>query len=245
MDLSNSVCLSLSALSTMTDSPPPLYVCVCPCVGSARICSQRWEAGIVDQWLTPPFFAWVAFMCWRLLTAQQASPLVLSSLMPANEKGPFAAGGASGPAPPFVSGLAVVFVSWLSYFYVQRDPLHGFDHDLALHTAIVVALAVAVMYTSPDAGAIARPFLLSLCCLIGFAGLKLTDHALAERWPVPFRTLTGHFWSKVADFGQIHYAFEWIAIEMAARQGTHPNFTDADDRGADEIAAKRVAAKAH
>jgi len=48
----------------------------------------------------------------------------------------------------------------------------------------------------------------ALTCCVLFVSLKLYDHSLAE-WSV-FRTLTGHFWSKVADILQMHFIMHFF-----------------------------------
>ena len=107
---------------------------------------------------------------------------------------------------------AILVLSVASYALVAlvRD---GFVVALALHLAFAVATSVDALRL--DRGASARPFALALLCCTGFVLLKEADFALAAY--VPFQRLTGHFWSKVCDALQIHFALRFVAAGYLAR----------------------------
>jgi len=81
---------------------------------------------------------------------------------------------------------------------------HGFEVALGIQIALIVycALKVYRKFSSKEAS---WAFAKAIVCCAGFVGLKLLDHRLGAWSPCPFAYLSGHFWSKIADFMQIHY----------------------------------------
>ncbi|XP_075042166.1 transmembrane protein 187 [Mixophyes fleayi] len=99
--------------------------------------------------------------------------------------------------------LGIELLSLSSYFLSVFHP-QGFESALALHMvwAFVSGLGLQNRYgDSTTKKYLANALISSL----GFVGLKLLDHWLAQFFL--FKRLTGHFWSKVCDILQFHYAF--------------------------------------
>ncbi|KAL4640617.1 transmembrane protein 187 [Arapaima gigas] len=83
----------------------------------------------------------------------------------------------------------------------------GFEAALAAHVALAVQQGVAMQRLHGDARS--RRYLaaaLLSCC--GFVLLKVLDAPLSRYRA--FRRLTGHFWSKVCDALQVHYALRFL-----------------------------------
>ncbi|XP_058390974.1 transmembrane protein 187 [Diceros bicornis minor] len=102
--------------------------------------------------------------------------------------------------------LAIECLSLCSYGLALLHP-QGFEVALGVHIAATVGQALRAhgRYGSASSGAYLALGVLS--CL-GFVGLKLYDHQLTQ-WPF-FQRLTGHFWSKVCDVLQFHFAFLFL-----------------------------------
>lgn len=102
--------------------------------------------------------------------------------------------------------LATECLSLCSYGLALLHPC-GFEVALGAHIAAAVGQALLVQgrYGSTRSGVYLAMGVLS--CL-GFVVLKLCDHQLAQ-WHL-FRRLTGHFWSKVCDVLQFHFAFLFL-----------------------------------
>ncbi|XP_019519859.1 PREDICTED: transmembrane protein 187 [Hipposideros armiger] len=87
--------------------------------------------------------------------------------------------------------------------------LHPFGFEVALGAHIAAAMGQALRahkrYGSTCSGAY---FALGVLSCLGFVVLKLCDHQLAQ-WHL-FQRLTGHFWSKVCDVLQFHFAFLFL-----------------------------------
>ncbi|XP_004916779.1 transmembrane protein 187 [Xenopus tropicalis] len=99
--------------------------------------------------------------------------------------------------------LAVELFSFASYFLSLLHP-QGFEVALAAH--IIWAIVSGLRAQSRYGDALSMRYLaLALTSCLGFVGLKLLDHWLAQ-WFV-FQRFTGHFWSKLCDILQFHYAF--------------------------------------
>ncbi|KAM7133942.1 transmembrane protein 187 [Macrochelys suwanniensis] len=79
----------------------------------------------------------------------------------------------------------------------------GFELALATHVAGVAAAAWRAQRRRGDAAS-AWTAAAGFAACLGFVLLKLGDAGLA-RW-APFRRLSGHFWSKVCDVLQFHWA---------------------------------------
>ncbi|XP_004717654.1 transmembrane protein 187 [Echinops telfairi] len=87
--------------------------------------------------------------------------------------------------------------------------LHPWGFEVALGVHILVAVVQALQAQARSGNATTRAYLILgfLSCL-GFVVLKLWDHQLAQ-WRL-FQRLTGHFWSKVCDVLQFHFAFLFL-----------------------------------
>ncbi|XP_075690319.1 transmembrane protein 187 [Rhinoderma darwinii] len=99
--------------------------------------------------------------------------------------------------------MAVELLSLSSYFLSKIHP-QGFEVALTIH--IVWALTSGLRLQRKYGDSTTRMYLVlaSISCF-GFVNLKLLDHWLAQY--LVFQRLTGHFWSKVCDLLQFHYAF--------------------------------------
>lgn len=98
----------------------------------------------------------------------------------------------------------IIMVASVSTYAMSIVNRFGFEIALACHICAVIFCAVVVYKRNPGHTTQAAFFKAVICC-IGFVGLKLLDETLAE-WSIFFTYLSGHFWSKIADFLQIHYA---------------------------------------
>ncbi|XP_004695244.1 PREDICTED: transmembrane protein 187 [Condylura cristata] len=102
--------------------------------------------------------------------------------------------------------LAVEGLALSSYGLALLHPC-GFEVALGAHIAAALGQALRAHRRHGSASSGTYLALAMLCCL-GFVGLKLYDHELAQ-WYL-FRRLTGHFWSKVCDVLQFHFAFLFL-----------------------------------
>ncbi|XP_007955383.1 transmembrane protein 187 [Orycteropus afer afer] len=102
--------------------------------------------------------------------------------------------------------LCVECLSLASYGLSLLHPC-GFEVALGLHILAVVGQALRAQARAGSATSGVYLALGVLSCL-GFVVLKLWDQELA-RWG-PFQHLTGHFWSKVCDVLQFHFAFLFL-----------------------------------
>ncbi|XP_006900040.1 PREDICTED: transmembrane protein 187 [Elephantulus edwardii] len=83
----------------------------------------------------------------------------------------------------------------------------GFEFALGLH--VLTAVGQALRAQARTGGTTSGTYLaLGVLSCLGFVTLKLWDHHLAQ-WPA-FQHLTGHFWSKVCDVLQFHFAFLFL-----------------------------------
>lgn len=102
--------------------------------------------------------------------------------------------------------LAIEGLSLGSYGLTLLHP-HGFEVALGAHIAAAVAQALRAHRRHGTASSGTYLALGVLSCA-GFVVLKLCDRQLA-RWRL-FQRLTGHFWSKVCDVLQFHFAFLFL-----------------------------------
>lgn len=103
--------------------------------------------------------------------------------------------------------LAVEFLSLTSYFLSTIHP-QGFELSLAIH--IIWAFTSGLRLQRKYGDSTTRMYLaLAVISCLGFVILKLLDHWLAQCFV--FQRLTGHFWSKICDVLQFHYAFCFLA----------------------------------
>lgn len=145
-----------------------------------RIVTQSRLFAVMDQWFTLPFFAWI--VCWN--------EFVYRGYWKTDRY------------------LFIMRVSVLSYFAVLFHD-RGFEAVLGLH--ILAALAYSLRtHRKPGLGTERSwvSFILALTCCTGFVCLKLADHHLAQY--SLFQTFTGHFWSKIFDIGQVHFAADFF-----------------------------------
>lgn len=100
--------------------------------------------------------------------------------------------------------MLVIILASVSMYAMSIVISFGFEIALACHIFAVTGCAL-VMYKRNPSHTAQTAFFKAVICCIGFVGLKLLDETLAE-WSTFFMYLSGHFWSKIADFLQIHYA---------------------------------------
>ncbi|XP_053552041.1 transmembrane protein 187 [Bombina bombina] len=99
--------------------------------------------------------------------------------------------------------IAMEITSLSSYIMALLHP-HGFEFALSLHILLAVVSGLRLQSCHGDASSKKYLVLAVISCL-GFVGMKLLDHWLARFFF--FKRLTGHFWSKVCDVLQFHFAF--------------------------------------
>ena len=102
--------------------------------------------------------------------------------------------------------LVVEGLSLCSYSLALLHP-YGFELALGLHIAAAVGQALHTQGCHGNASS-GRYLALGVLSCLGFVVLKLYDHELAQ-WRL-FQQLTGHFWSKVCDVLQFHFAFLFL-----------------------------------
>ncbi|XP_056395619.1 transmembrane protein 187 [Hyla sarda] len=103
--------------------------------------------------------------------------------------------------------MAVEFLSLSSYFLSNIHP-QGFELALAIHIIWAFTSGLRLQRKYGDSTTRVHLVLALISCL-GFVNLKLLDHWLAQYFV--FQRLTGHFWSKICDILQFHYAFCFLA----------------------------------
>ncbi|KAM9180667.1 transmembrane protein 187 [Dugong dugon] len=102
--------------------------------------------------------------------------------------------------------LSIECLSLASYCLALLHPC-GFEVALGMH--ILTAVGQALRAQAQAGGTTSGTYLaLGVLSCLGFVVLKLWDHQLAQ-WH-PFQQLTGHFWSKVCDVLQFHFAFLFL-----------------------------------
>lgn len=99
--------------------------------------------------------------------------------------------------------LLIEVLSLGSYFFSIFHP-QGFEFALAVHILWAVVSGVRLQNRHGDSSS-KKYLIFALISCLGFVGLKLLDHRLAQYFL--FQRLTGHFWSKVCDILQFHYSF--------------------------------------
>ena len=163
-----------------------------------RVITHWRVAGILDQWYTLPIFAWVAVSCREI--------------------------GSTSDRLDFWSISLIITASLASYGLVVMHT-RGFEVALGAHISGVVAQAWWVhrrlsAETELDRQRRWGAFVRAVVCCTGFVTLKLGDWHLARLLPVPFAVLTGHFWSKIADFMQVHYSCQFLEAALSTRLHT-------------------------
>lgn len=161
-----------------------------------RIVTHWRAAGILDQWLTLPIFAWVGVSCREIgRTSDRLDVCRVGLIMTLSVTS---------------YGLAVVH-------------RRGFEVALGAHICGVVVQAWRVFRRSSAVSELyqrrqlSAAFTRALLCCVGFVALKLADWYLVRQLPMPFAVLSGHFWSKIADFMQAHFACRFLEAATATR----------------------------
>lgn len=148
-----------------------------------RIVTQNHRIAILDQWYTLPIFAWV--IVWACCLADGWNP---------------------------GTAISIILLSASSYcfmlFKIKGYEDKGFEVSLAFHIFFAVYNGIKIYRMYPSKGALYALLMAVLCCC-GFVGLKLADPILGKFHPF-FRVLSGHFWSKIADFMQLHYVSKFF-----------------------------------
>ena len=152
-----------------------------------RTVTQARGWAVLDQWVTLPFFALV--IAWNVALRD-----------------------APGARTAARNG-AILAVSIASYGLVLVSP-EGFVIALAAHLALAIGTSIVTLREGRFTNVAA--FAGAFACCAAFVVLKEADFALA-RSSVLFTRLTGHFWSKLGDAGQLHFALCFFAGAYRAR----------------------------
>jgi len=152
-----------------------------------RIVTQDRPFALWDQWQTLPFFGVVIFTMCHI----------------------------HGIIHSIRWSFAAPVLSTLSYTFALIPSGMGFDYVLAVH--MIATLGTCVMlFRRSLVRRQRRVFFAGVAACLGFVILKVTDHWLAAHTPrwFGFHVLTGHFWSKVCDFLQIHFVLLFAQNEI-------------------------------
>jgi len=155
-------------------------------------------AGILDQWFTLPIFAWVGVTCYEIGVGRTSNNLDV---------------------------LSMILIMTLSVTSYGLAILHvrGFEVALGAHICGVVVQGLRVYQrASSDVTELDRQrqlaaLIRAVVCCAGFVALKLADWHLVHQLPMPFAVFSGHFWSKIADFMQFHYACQFLEAALAIK----------------------------
>jgi len=151
-----------------------------------RIITQERIWGILDQWITLPFFSYVTV--WNLVIGLEISNRFARKTAIMMEVG-------------------IVLASFFSYFLAVMHPL-GFEVSLTVHIIFAVLSAfIPLKYFGPRFELLS-PFFLAILSCTGFVILKVMDHSI----PLLFNRFSGHFWSKICDFLQIHFSLQFFNV---------------------------------
>jgi len=157
-----------------------------------RIVTHWRVAGILDQWYTLPIFAWTGISCREI-------------------------GRTSGTLD--VLSVSLIITASIASYGLALLHSRGFEVALGAHICGVVAQAWCVHRRSSADTEVDRQrrwaaFSRAVVCCAGFVSLKLADWHLVRLLPIPFAVLSGHFWSKIADFMQAHYACQFLEAAL-------------------------------
>jgi len=152
-----------------------------------RIVTQDRFWGLMDQWITLPFFSLVP--AWNVSIHR--------------------------PSISIISTIGIEMISLGSFLLATISPI-GFEIALGFHVLVAVIFSIYTIYSidAKQRGKLWRPFILAILSCLGFVILKLGDHHLVHFSPF-FKILSGHFWSKLCDISQILFVlsfFEEISI---------------------------------
>lgn len=164
-----------------------------------RIITQWRLAAILDQWYTLPIFAWVGISCQEI--GRECGKIDVWSVR------------------------LIISASIASYGLAVLHT-HGFEVALVAHIIGVIAQAWCIHQRSLAVAELDRQrrwaaFVQAVVCCVLFISLKLADWHLVRVLPVPFAVLSGHFWSKIADFMQAHYACQFLEAALPATARLH------------------------
>eukprot|EP01112_Ceratiomyxa_fruticulosa_P016313 TRINITY_DN4908_c0_g1_i1.p1 TRINITY_DN4908_c0_g1~~TRINITY_DN4908_c0_g1_i1.p1 ORF type:complete len:269 (-),score=40.13 TRINITY_DN4908_c0_g1_i1:84-890(-) len=154
-----------------------------------RIITQHHVFGVMDQWVTLPFFSTVIAWSHQLLSFPRERFLLLRTLLILTLS--------------ILSYLGVLFLDLVFY-------LEWFSFSLGVHIILCVGMTFFLIHNARYSKKILVPFFFALISCCGFVFLKVLDHWLALHYCAAFCTLTGHFWSKVCDFMQIHFVLSFF-----------------------------------
>ena len=112
------------------------------------------------------------------------------------------------------TAVVIELASCLSYCLSLITSV-GFEVALGVHIISSIYFGVKLYRRYKTNGSYCA-MVNAICCCVGFVVLKLLDHHLVHLNSI-FTVLSGHFWSKIADFMQIHYVFLFFWECMEAR----------------------------
>lgn len=109
----------------------------------------------------------------------------------------------------------VLLMSVASYGLAFVSP-YGFEAALSMHIAVAVTIGIICQLKSGTKNSFKYLMYAILCCF-GFVLLKVYDHDLGRQHWI-FKTISGHFLSKICDILQIHFVEEFFLTILAAEK---------------------------
>jgi len=152
-----------------------------------RITTQTRFWGILDQWITPPFFSIVSI--WNI-------GIYLSPLKFQKDVKQF-----------WIIAMCIMSFAALSYLLAVFHPL-GFEVALGIQIVGAVSTSFIPLSKMSFDRRLLKPFLFAILSCSAFVILKVLDHHLAKYFF--FQKFTGHFWSKIADVLQVHFVLVFL-----------------------------------
>lgn len=188
-----------------------------------RIITQSRAWGILDQWITLPFFSLAS--AWGLAVHKN----VVASVQKSNNNNNNNKNLKNKEIPThqhLFTSVVIFLVSTLSYFLAAFRS-DGFDIALGFQILFVLGTSCLVvkdvLQTCSDSKkstlilSLLVPLVGALISCSAFVGLKLLDFETTEFLFSVFQTrnITGHFVSKIGDAGQIHFILLFFTTVIA------------------------------
>jgi len=145
-----------------------------------RIATQTRFWGILDQWITLPYFSIVSIWNIGIYLSPQKKDIKQFWMI----------------------AICILCFSILSYLLALLHPL-GFEFALGIQIFAAVSTSLIPLSKMSFNRRLLKPYLFASLSCSAFVILKVMDHQLAKY--VLFQRFTGHFWSKIGDVLQVHF----------------------------------------